>query len=86
MKNCLNITLIQTSLFWQNVEKNLSHFEKLISEISYTDIIFLPEMFNTAFCPKSNYLAETMQGETVTWMKEISKIKGCAIAGTLMVK
>ena len=86
MKNSLNITLVQTSLFWENVEKNLSHFDKLISEISDTDIILLPEMFNTSFCPKSNYLAETMEGKTVTWMKEISKTKGCAIAGTLMVK
>ena len=86
MNNSLNITLIQTSLFWENVEQNLFHFEKLISEISDTDIILLPEMFNTAFCPKSNYLAETMEGKTVTWMKEISKTKGCAIVGALMVK
>ena len=85
MKN-LNITLIQSSLFWEDVDKNLSHFEKLISKIVETDIILLPEMFNTAFCPKSNYLAETMEGKTVTWMKEISKTKGCAIAGALMVK
>jgi predicted amidohydrolase len=86
MKNSLNITLIQTSLFWENVEKNLSHFDKLISEISNTDIILLPEMFNTAFYPKSNHLAETMEGETVSWMKEIAKNKKSAIAGTLMVK
>jgi len=86
MKNSLNITLIQTSLFWENVEKNLSHFDKLISEISETDIILLPEMFNTAFCPKSNHLAETMEGETVSWMKEIAKNKNSAIAGTLMVR
>jgi len=86
MKNSLNITLIQTSLFWENVEKNLYHFDKLISEISDTDIILLPEMFNTAFCPKSNHLVETMEGETVSWMKEIAKNKNSAIAGTLMVK
>ena len=86
MKNSLNITLIQTSLFWENVEKNLSHFDKLISEISDTDIILMPEMFNTAFCPKSNHLAETMEGETVSWMKEIAKNKNSAITATLMVK
>jgi len=86
MKNSLNITLIQTSLFWENVEKNLSHFDKLILEISDTDIILLPEMFNTAFCPKSNHLAENMEGETVSWMKEIAKNKNSAISGTLMVK
>jgi len=86
MKESLNISLIQTSLFWENVEKNLSHFEKLVSKISETDIILLPEMFNTAFCPKSNHLAETMEGETVSWMKEIAKNINSAIAGTLMVK
>jgi omega-amidase len=84
MKN-INITLIQSSLFWEDVEMNLSHFDKLISEIKETDIILLPEMFNTAFCPKSNYLAETMEGKTVTWMKGMSKNKDCAIAGTLMI-
>ena len=86
MKNSLNITLIQTSLFWENVEKNLCHFDKLISKISDTDIILLPEMFNTAFCPNSNQLAETMEGKTVSWMKEVVKNKNSAIAGTLMVK
>ena len=86
MKQNLNLSLIQSNIFWENVDKNLLHFEELISTISETDIILLPEMFNTAFCPKSNHLAETIEGKTVTWMKEISKMKGCAIAGTLMIK
>ncbi|MBC8266630.1 MAG: amidohydrolase [Flavobacteriales bacterium] len=86
MKNSLNITLIQTSLFWEDIEKNIFHFKKLISDISESDLILLPEMFNTSFCPKSNHLAETMEGETVSWMKEISKQRNCAIAGTLMIK
>ena len=85
MKN-LTISLIQSNLFWEDVVKNLSHFEKLISNIEDTDIILLPEMFNTAFCPKSNQLAESMVGKTFSWMKEISKTKDCAIAGTLMIK
>ena len=86
MKNKLNITLIQTKLFWEDIEKNLAYFKNLISAISDTDVILLPEMFNTAFCPKSNNLAETMDGKTVSWMKEISKRKACAIAGTLMIQ
>jgi omega-amidase len=85
MKN-LSISLIQSNIFWKDVAANLSHFEKLISNIKDTDIILLPEMFNTAFCPKSNHLAESMDGKTISWMKEISKNKNCAIAGTLMVK
>ena len=84
MKN-LNITLIQSSLFWEDVDKNLSHFEGLISEISNTDIILLPETFNTSFSIKATHLAEKMDGKTVNWMKKISKQKKCAIAGSLMV-
>jgi omega-amidase len=43
-------------------------------------------MFNTAFCPTSNHLAETMSGKTVNWIKEISQKKKCALAGSLMIK
>ena len=73
MKNNLNISLIQSNLFWKDVNKNLSHFDNLISAILETDIILLPEMFNTAFCPKSTHLAEKMNGETISWMKQTSK-------------
>jgi len=86
MKKSLQISLIQSHLFWEDVDANLSHFKELISEIKETDIILLPEMFNTSFCPKSNHLAEKMNGKTIRWMKEISKQKKCAIAGSLMVK
>jgi len=86
MKEILNITLIQSNLFWEDVDANISHFKELISAISETDIILLPEMFNTAFCLESNHLAETMKGKTISWMKEIAKQKNCAITGTLMIK
>ena len=86
MKQNLNLSLIQSNLFWEDLPANLSHFEKLISNIKDTDIILMPEMFNTAFCPKSIHLAESMDGKTINWMKEISKTKNCAIIGTLMIK
>lgn len=86
MKNKLTITLIQSSIFWEDVEKNLTHFEHLIANIANTDLILLPEMFNTAFCPHSIHLAETMDGRTIRWMKGVAVKKSCAISGTLMVK
>jgi len=82
----LNISLIQSNIYWKDVARNLAHFNNLISKINNTDIILLPEMFNTAYCPSENYLSETMKGTTVKWMKRISKQKKCSIAGTLMIK
>ena len=86
MKEELNISLIQSNLFWEDRVKNLANFTKIISTIERPDIILLPEMFNTAFCPKSTHLAEEMAGETVSWMKNISKRKESAIAGSLMIR
>ena len=86
MKKNLKISLIQSNIFWGDIDKNLSHFSALISPLGKTDIILLPEMFNTAFCPNSNHLSETMNGKTIKWMKEIAKRKKCAITGSLMVK
>ena len=86
MKENLEISLIQSNLFWKNPKKNLSHFTTVISTIEKTDVILLPEMFNTAFCPNSKNLAENMNGKTISWMKEIAKEKKCDIAGSIMVK
>ncbi len=85
MKKSLHLSLVQPHLFWENIDQNLSHLSSLICSIKETDIILLPETFNTAFCPTSNHLAETMNGKTVSWMKEISKQKKCAVAGSLMI-
>tara|TARA_B100000287_G_scaffold415370_2_gene448895 strand:+ start:387 stop:1163 length:777 start_codon:yes stop_codon:yes gene_type:complete len=86
MKNKLQITIVQANLHWKNKKQNLSHFTKLLTNVDVTDIIILPEMFNTGFCPKETFLAETMNGSTIKWMKSISIQKKCAIAATLMIR
>lgn len=86
MKSNLNITLIQSTIYWKDIDKNLSHFKTLVSDIDKTDLILLPEMFNTAFCPENTFLAESMEGKTVNWMKELSLLKKSSVSGTLMIK
>ena len=86
MKDFLDISIIQSDILWEEVSNNLNNLEKLLYNIQETDIILFPEMFNTAFCPSSNFLAEKMNGETINWMKKISVKKQCAIAGSLMIK
>tara|TARA_B100000945_G_scaffold316161_1_gene316570 strand:- start:155 stop:928 length:774 start_codon:yes stop_codon:yes gene_type:complete len=86
MKTKLNITLVQTNIYWEDIDSNLKHLDKLLEKINTTDIILLPEMFNTAFSPSSSYLAEGMKGKTVKWLLDISKKKKTAIAGSLMIK
>lgn len=85
MKSNLTLSLVQHNVIWEDINKNISSLTNLISKIPNTDILLLPEMFNTGFCPKSTHLAEKMNGKTIAWMRKIAKEKKCAIAGTLMV-
>lgn len=79
----LNITLIQSDLHWENVEKNLEMFSEKISAITEnTDLILLPEMFTTGFSMQPEKFAEQMNGRTLNWLKEAAGRKNCVIAGS----
>jgi predicted amidohydrolase len=51
-----------------------------------TDLILFPEMFTTGFSMSAKELAETMEGESVKWMKSQARKCGAAIAGSLIIK
>ena len=82
----MKIALIQTDLFWQNASKNRENFDSKINEIdSEVDLIVLPEMFSTGFTMNASEVAETMQGETIGWMKFKAKQKNTAITGSVVI-
>ncbi|PCI98026.1 MAG: nitrilase family protein [Flavobacteriales bacterium] len=83
----LKVTAIQSELHWENVDENLRMFSEKIAAISETtDVIVLPEMFNTGFSMLSKKLAETMDGKTVAWMKDIAQKTNAVIVGSLIVE
>lgn len=85
--NALTITLIQTNLYWENKEANLAMLEKKIMAIAEkTEIIILPEMFSTGFSMKTELLAETMDGNTVIWMRQIATAKRVILTGSLIIE
>ncbi len=85
MSEKLSVTLIQADIYWENIGLNLSHFERCIDRVAKTDIIFLPEMFNTGFTSRAELYAEEMNGKTISWMKKVSDLKKCSVVGTLLV-
>lgn len=83
----LNITLIQTNLHWEDKTANLQMLEEKISSISEkTEVVILPEMFSTGFSMKPEQLAETMEGETVQWMKRIAAEKKIILTGSVIIE
>lgn len=81
----LNVALVQTTLAWENPKANRTHIEDKVSSIT-ADLIVLPEMFSSGFTMNASEVAETMNGETITWLKALSKTKNAAIVGSLVIK
>ncbi len=59
--------------------------QKIESIKEKTEVVILPEMFNTGFSMKPELFAEKMDGETVSWMKKIAKEKKIIITGSVMI-
>ncbi|HSG67336.1 MAG TPA: amidohydrolase [Bacteroidales bacterium] len=83
----LTITLIQAKLAWEAPDENLSRFGNFIDGIkTATDLILLPEMFNTGFTMNAAGNFEEMEGKSMAWMSNMAGQKNCVIGGSLIIK
>ena len=83
----LLVTVIQTNLHWEDKKANLQMLEEKIGNIKdRTEVVVLPEMFSTGFSMKPEQLAETMEGETVQWMKRVAAERKIILTGSVIIK
>ena len=83
----LKVALVQTNLVWENKKANLSLIESSIALLpTETDIIVLPEMFNTGFSMNPAANAEKMDGDTLNWMQDVAKQKNAILTGSLIIE
>lgn len=82
----MKTALIQSPLVWENAQANRNYFSEKINAITESvDLIVLPEMFTTGFSMTPEPLAETMDGETILWLKSVAKDKNAAITGSIII-
>jgi predicted amidohydrolase len=81
----LHVTLIQSKIYWHKVDANLAAFEEKIWESEKSDIILLPEMFNTGFSMDVKSLAERMNGKTFKWMRNMAEQSRTIIIGSYII-
>jgi len=86
MRDTLKVTIIQSSLFWEDSEANRELFSEKIDKIKEeTNLIILPEMFTTGFTMNVSELAELETGITLKWMQSEAKKNNCAITGSVII-
>ena len=87
MKEDLKLSILQFDLIWENASTNLQKIESLVAgRLDNTDVLILPEMFTTGFTMNPSRVAETMEGESVGWMKRRAREWNIVLAGSLVIK
>src|SRR4051812_1886973 len=83
----LTISTIQTNLVWENKQANLDMLAgKIRSLRQKTELVILPEMFTTGFTMNAAELAETMDGPTIEWMKDMSYENRIILTGSIIIQ
>ena len=87
MKEDLKLSILQHELIWENASANLEKIDFLVAgKLDHTDVLILPEMFTTGFTMNPSGVAETMEGESVGWMKRRAREWNIVLAGSLVIK
>ncbi len=82
----LRVTVVQQDILWHSPSGNIKKFDSIVSSISGSDLVLLPEMFTTGFTMKPHDVAEGMDGSAVSSMKEWSRGINACIAGSVAIK
>lgn len=82
----LRITLVQTSLLWEDPVGNCARLEEELSPLAgQTDVVVLPEMFTTGFSINANH-AEMMNGPSIKWMQLMANRLDALLIGSIKIK
>ncbi len=81
----LAITLVQPNQLWEDVRGNLDNYERLLTNENQSNLIVLPELFQTSFT-MNTLLAEQMSGNSIQWLLQLSKQKSAAIYTSLIIE
>ncbi len=81
----LKVTLVQANQAWEDKQANFENYESLLENVS-TDLIVLPEMFQTGFSMNVHALAEEWENSaSIRWLQKQASKKNCAFYTSLII-
>lgn len=83
----LTISLLQGDTRWHDQAANRDYYSQLISKlINKTDLIILPETFTSGFTTDAAGNAETMEGESIHWLRQLAREANAVITGSMIIR
>ena len=84
--SALNVAIVQADLHWHDPAANLQMFTDSLNALQEpADLIVLPEMFSTGFTMDAESQAESMDGPSMTWLRDAASQHGISICGSLII-
>lgn len=81
----MKTTLIQSDIIWQNVEANLTNYEKMLQSVESSDLLIFPEMFSIGFGADSMDIMIKFQELSMAWLKQISMQRHAMVVASVPV-
>ncbi len=83
----LRVSLVQGETLWHDPAGNREYYGGLIASLrGLTDLVVLPETFTSGFSNDAIEDAETMDGESVAWMREQAGALDAAVTGSVQIR
>ena len=79
----LTVTTIQTNLFWEENRRNLHAGGKIAAIEERTELVVLRNV-QYRLQHEAVGTAEDMEGETMAWMKQVSRENGIVLTGSFI--
>ncbi|MBK7637457.1 MAG: hypothetical protein IPJ13_26590 [Saprospiraceae bacterium] len=80
----LRVSIFQFSTFWLDHKRNLAEVEVVCRKLTgTTDLLLLPEMFNTGYVLDTTKLSEDIQVQTLTRLQVLTATYHIGIGGSI---
>ena len=83
----LRVSLIQGNTRWHDAAANRAYYGALVRGLREPgDLVVLPETFTSGFTNEALGNAQTMQGESLAWLRALAGEVGAVLTGSLVVR
>jgi predicted amidohydrolase len=83
----LIVALVQAATVWRDAAANRALYGELVRPLAArADLIVLPETFLSGFSNEASAEAESMEGESLAWMRGLAAEVDAVVTGSLLVR
>jgi predicted amidohydrolase len=82
----LTVSLVQGATRWHDAPANRDYYGALVRSAAASDLVVLPETFLSGFTNDALGQAETMDGPSVAWMRDLAVEVSATLTGSLVIR